>query len=79
MEFYVQIQTRDLEKARDITQWLINHVGPVVKPVGSTVMRGEGWIFWVLMEESQKFSIKFEIDERIVDRHTITLFLLKWS
>jgi len=75
----VQIQTRNLEKARDITQWLMSHVGPVIKSTHGTIVRGEGWIMWVAVEPNLDMIVNFELNNEHVDEHTVTLFLLKWS
>lgn len=74
----MKIQTTDLDKARDIVQWLIKNVGPQTAGAGS-VIRGEGWVYWIAMPNPLEPIVHYEIDESIVDEHTVTMFLLKWS
>ena len=74
----MKFQTTDLEKARDIVQWLIKNIGPQTGGNGS-VIRGEGWMFWVSIPIPLEPVICYEIDDLLVDEYTLMTFALKWS
>jgi hypothetical protein len=77
----MKLATHDLEKARSITEWLMINVSKPFKSVTGTSVRSEGWSMHVNIDYSKRLEAQavFEIDETIVDGHTVTIFLLKWS
>ena len=74
----MKFQTTDLDKARDIVQWLIKNIGPQTASTGSDV-RGEGWMYWLSMPDPLKPIVHYEINDALVDEHTLMTFVLKWS
>lgn len=74
----IKFQTTDLDKAREIVQWLIKNVGPQTASTGS-VVRGEGWMYWLSMPDPFRPVVNYEINDALVDEHTLMTFVLKWS
>jgi hypothetical protein len=72
--------TQDLDKARDMTQWLMKNIGPKVTSTG-TVVRGEGWTMWVTLGVigDSKPNVYVELDAQHIDEHTVMMFMLKWG
>ena len=76
----MKIQITDLDRGRDIVEWLKKNVGPQLSGYPGTAVYGEGWSFWVnLGHASAPPVVTFEINEEHVDEDTVLLFALMWS
>lgn len=75
----MKIQITDLERGRDIVEWLKKNVGPQLPGNPGTAVHGEGWSFWVNFNHAASPIVTFELDEANVDEDTILLFVLMWS
>lgn len=73
----IRIQSDNLEKAQQCVDWLVKNVGPVKTGNSGTLVRGEGWQYWVKVQLPEWIFIA-ELDEH-VDDETATIFMLKWS
>ena len=74
----IRIQIDNLEKARQCADWLIKNVGPVKPGNSGTLVRGEGWQYWVSGHAPEWWRVTIELNEH-VDNETATIFMLKWS
>lgn len=76
----MKIQVTDLDRGRDIVEWLKKNVGPQLPGSIGTAVHGEGWSFWVNFHHAMEPPIvTFELDEANVDEDTVLLFALMWS
>jgi hypothetical protein len=75
----VKIQITDLDRGRDIVEWLKKNVGPQLRGYPGTAVYGEGWSFWVNMHYEAGPIVTFELNEEHVDEDTVLLFALMWS
>ena len=73
-----KITIEDLDKAQECIEWLIKHVGPVKPGNSGTLIRGEGWQYWVSGQLPEWWRVTIELNEH-VDDDTQLFFTLKWS
>jgi hypothetical protein len=74
----IKITISDLNKAQECVTWLRKNVGPVLPGNSGTLVRGEGWQYWVGGKLPELWSVTIELNEH-VDDDTQLLFALKWS
>ena len=73
------VDTRDIERARDIVQWLTDNVGEALPHAGGNHVRGQGWSMSYQQINPMQHRVRFELDTDLVDPDTVIMFALRWS
>lgn len=74
-----RIKITDLDRAQECVQWMMKHIGPQLPGTVGTVVRGEGWRFWVSLATPElNCAVNIELTED-VDSETAMMFMLKWA
>lgn len=74
----MKITIQDFNKAQECVAWLMKNVGPVKTGNSGTLVRGEGWQYWVSGYAPEWWRITIELNDH-VDEDTQLLFALRWA